>query len=112
MRRDLFPIVILCIVLAGTSAAWENTDIGSVSAPGSVEVSGDLRRAKIYYSRIEQDCDQADITAALESAMGFFRRHLSLELNLRYTPELVFFEDHTQEYRDRIEHLLHQIKDK
>jgi ribosome-binding factor A len=77
----------------------------------NVEVSADLRRAKIYYSRINQDVEEADITAGLNSAMGFFRRHLSRELNLRYTPELIFYQDHTQEYRDRIELLLHEIKD-
>lgn len=76
----------------------------------SVEVSPDLRRAKIFYSKLDSQFTEAEIEEALARAMGFFRRHLSRNIRLRYTPELIFLRDRTQETRERIDSLLEQIK--
>ena len=70
-----------------------------------VEMSRDLRRAKIYYG-----CSVADapaIARALERATGFLRSLLARELGLRYTPQLVFFRDESLDRQEAIERLLH-----
>jgi len=41
MVKQIIAITVLCLGLLGTASAWEDKDIGSVGAVGSVEVAGD-----------------------------------------------------------------------
>ncbi|MBN2272598.1 MAG: lamin tail domain-containing protein, partial [Sedimentisphaerales bacterium] len=41
MTKKMIAITVLCLGLLGTASAWEDGDIGSVGAVGSVEVAGD-----------------------------------------------------------------------
>ncbi len=50
-----------------------------------VDVSGDLRFAKVYYESSVEDVEKG-----LESAKGFLRSVVARELNIRFTPELEF----------------------
>lgn len=59
----------------------------------AVEVSGDLRVAKLFYSTLDPDGDCAPVEAALRSAAGFLRGRVAREINLRYMPELRFVHD-------------------
>ena len=57
-----------------------------------VEVSHDLRHAKVFVSAVNaEDRDQA--AAALQHARAFLRRGLAARLSLRTTPELHFQPD-------------------
>ncbi len=55
-----------------------------------VEVSGDLRHAKIFVSVMGSEEEQKDTMKALKHATGFLRHELAGRLTLRYMPELVF----------------------
>jgi ribosome-binding factor A len=55
-----------------------------------VEVSGDLRHAKIFVSVMGSEEEQKDTMKALKHATGFLRHELASRLVLRYMPELVF----------------------
>ena len=55
-----------------------------------VEMSPDLKRAKVYYV-VPQGVHAGKAGKGLERARGFFRSQLAGRLNLRYTPDLVFF---------------------
>ena len=55
-----------------------------------VEVSGDLRHAKIFVSVMGSEEEQKDTMKALKHATGFLRHELASRLTLRYMPELVF----------------------
>lgn len=59
-----------------------------------VEVSGDLRHAKIFVAPIfdDEEATQAQMQA-LEHATGFFRRHLAHSLDLRFAPQVHFLLD-------------------
>ncbi|MEO0238907.1 MAG: 30S ribosome-binding factor RbfA [candidate division WOR-3 bacterium] len=50
-----------------------------------VDVSGDLKLAKVYYESSVEDVEKG-----LESAKGFLRSVVARELNIRFTPELEF----------------------
>ena len=76
----------------------------------AVKVSPDLQLAKIYFSCFGGSAQSSEVGAGLKSASGFLRKHLSEELGLRYTPQLVFYFDETAENAARIETLLTQIK--
>jgi ribosome-binding factor A len=63
----------------------------------SVDVSGDLRYAKVYVSVLGNDKDKKSAIAALKSASGFIRREIGQRIQVRYTPELQFEIDNSIE---------------
>ncbi len=73
-----------------------------------VMVSPDLKQAKVYFV-LPVGGDEKEVLRALRKARGFFRSHLAKTLNLRYTPDLVFYFDDINEEVNRIDMLLHEI---
>lgn len=69
---------------------------GIVSITG-VDVSPDLRHAKVWVSVYGSDEDRSSTMAALHAARAFLRRELSRRLHLRNTPDLEFESDTTME---------------
>lgn len=74
-----------------------------------VELSDDLRHAKVYYTMFQGQATQEQVNRSLEKATGFMRSHLARTLNLRYTPELRFWYDEEFEKVAKIEKLLDEI---
>lgn len=66
-----------------------------------VETTSDLRYAKVYVSVFDKDCAKETLKG-LKSSGGYLRRELGQRLQLRYTPELVWEEDHSITYGARI----------
>lgn len=76
----------------------------------SVEMSNDLRHAKIYVSVYgDEQAEQASLEA-LRSAQGFLRREVTQRLRLRLAPELQFIADPSIEHGAHISALLREIK--
>jgi len=75
-----------------------------------VELTEDLRYAKIFFSVLGKEEDYKKTQAALDSALGFIRRLVAERLQLRFAPEIIFREDRSQEYSVRIEEVLNEIK--
>jgi len=75
-----------------------------------VELTKDLRYAKIYYSVLGQDQDYERTKKALDSALGFIRRLVAQRISMRFAPEIAFKEDRSSEYSVKIQGLLDQIK--
>ncbi len=73
---------------------------GMISITG-VETAPDLRTAKVYVSVFDKSRSQ-EVLKGLKSAGGYLRRELGAALQLRYTPELTFLEDHSIEHGTRI----------
>ena len=74
----------------------------------AVEVTPDLKFAKVYYSAMQGD--KKEVAKGLQSCAGFIRRQLAQRLNLRMTPELNFFEDHSIANGAHISKLLHSME--
>ncbi len=74
----------------------------------AVEVSGDLKFAKVFYSAMMGD--KKEISKGLKSSAGFIRREIAHRLNLRMTPEFSFYEDHSIENGAHISKLLNGIE--
>lgn len=74
----------------------------------AVDVTPDLKFAKIYFSAIMGD--KKEIKKGLVSASGFVRKRLAETLNLRVTPELTFEPDDSIEYGSHINSLLKKIE--
>ncbi len=75
-----------------------------------VEVSGDLRYAKIFVSVMGNAEEQAGTMRGLKHAAGFLRHELAGRLTLRYMPELVFKLDTSIEEGARVLELIHKIE--
>src|SRR6476661_733647 len=75
-----------------------------------VEVSHDLKYARIYVSVMGTPEEQRSTMDAFESGKGFIRREIGQRLDLRAVPELNFRLDTSAEYSDRINRLLNEIK--
>ncbi len=75
-----------------------------------VEVTKDLRLAKIYVSILGTDEQWKASLAALESARGFIHNWLRHHLSLRVTPSLVFRPDRSMARAAQIQELLAGLK--
>ncbi|MGA2619669.1 MAG: 30S ribosome-binding factor RbfA [Thermoguttaceae bacterium] len=58
-----------------------------------VEVSGDLRHAKVHVSVMGEEVQQNLSLRGLQSAAGFLQAKIAARLELRFTPRLVFLLD-------------------
>ncbi len=72
------------------------------------EVAPDLKVARIYFSAMGSD---SEAKAALQAACGKLRHHLASTLNLRITPELLFYADYSIEHGAQIARLLEDIRE-
>jgi ribosome-binding factor A len=75
-----------------------------------VEVSGDLRHAKIFVSVLGSEDEQAATIQALKHATGFLRHELASRLVLRYMPALVFKLDTSIEKGTRVLQLIRELE--
>ncbi|HOQ36445.1 MAG TPA: 30S ribosome-binding factor RbfA [Acetivibrio sp.] len=62
-----------------------------------VNVTKDLRYAKVYVSIMGNDEDKNSSLEGLKSAAGFIRREIGHRIQLRYTPEIHFEIDNSIE---------------
>ncbi len=63
-----------------------------------VEVSKDLRHAKVYVGSLGKGAARENVLQGLESTSGFIRRELAKRLDLRRVPELLFRMDENVEH--------------
>ena len=73
-----------------------------------VKMSDDLKLAKIYCSIYGDEEGIAKTLDALKRSKGFIRFLLGKRIKLRYTPEIAFILDRTQETASRIEEILNK----
>lgn len=77
-----------------------------------VEMSDDLRFANIYFTATGGAENVKAAGKGFQSAMGFIRKSLAKELDLRFTPQLRFYPDTSYDYGDKIERILKSLDDK
>ena len=77
-----------------------------------VDLTGDLRHAKLYVSVLGEESAKKSSMEALESATGYVRRQLSKRLGLRVSPEIVFVFDPSVEYSIRLEGLIEETRER
>jgi ribosome-binding factor A len=75
-----------------------------------VNVSGDLRVAKVYVSVLGSEPEQKQTMEALGSASGYVRHLLSRRLGLRVSPEVRFMFDPSVEYSIKLEKMLEEAR--
>ena len=74
----------------------------------AVEVTPDLKFAKVFYSSLNGD--KKEIAKGLKSSAGYIRKLIATRMNLRMTPEFTFCEDHSIEHGAHISKLFNSIE--
>ncbi|MBZ4663505.1 MAG: rbfA [Caloramator sp.] len=74
-----------------------------------VDVTKDLRYAKVYVSVFADNESKKSCIEGLKSASGFLRKELGNRIKIRYTPELIFELDESIEYSMKINDILREI---
>ncbi len=82
--------------------------VGFVTITG-VDLSPDLRHARIFVSTMGTEKQKAESLQALNHAAGWIRHELGQRIRMKFLPEVVFREDTSQEYGERIDRLLGEI---
>ncbi len=76
----------------------------------TVELTHDLRYAKVFFSVLGKEEEREKTKEALDSALGFIRRLIAQRIRLRFAPEISFKEDRSAEYSVRIQEALEEVK--
>jgi ribosome-binding factor A len=83
--------------------------LGFITVTG-VEVSRDLKLAKIYYTLLGSPEQADESSRALRRVTPFIRKLLGRKLHMRSIPDIVFTYDHSYEYGKRIDHILDSLR--
>ena len=87
-----------------------NPDIPELITVTRVDITRDLRHAKIYISVIGDNPQKTKALRALQSAAGYISTIASKRVVMRYFPTLTFKLDDSADQHLRIEELLSDIK--
>jgi ribosome-binding factor A len=74
-----------------------------------VEVSDDLRHAKIHVSIMGEEAQQTLCLRGLQSAAGFLQQKVAKRIDTRYTPRLTFLLDHGVKHSIEVSRLLREL---
>lgn len=77
-----------------------------------IEVTKDLRHAKVFVSILGKETDKIQTLQGLVSAGGFIRGELGRRLRLKHIPELIFKIDDSIEHAANMFKRLEEIKSK
>lgn len=75
-----------------------------------IDLTGDLRYAKVYFSILGDAANQESSVEGIESALGYIRRLVGERLKLKYVPELSFKFDRSMEYGINLEKTFERLK--
>jgi len=74
-----------------------------------VEVTRDLRHAKIFISLFGEENAKGEVFDVLKNAQGYIRRELAKRIRIRFVPEIEFKLDESIEYGVHIQKLINKI---
>ena len=75
----------------------------------AVDVSPDLRQAKVFFTVIGDEAERDRSAAGLKSSVSYIRQQLGRHLRMKFVPEIQFEYDGSVDYGNRIENLLREI---
>ncbi|KXS50299.1 MAG: ribosome-binding factor A [Halanaerobium sp. 4-GBenrich] len=84
--------------------------IGFVSVT-DVEVSGDLRHAKVFISVYGTDKEKEETMEGLQQAQGFVRKLVGERVKIHHTPEIIFRYDDSIENGVHISEIIKDLKE-
>ena len=86
----------------------KNSEITGLVSVTKVKITPDLRFAKVYMSLLNPK-SKVKTMEGLKKSSGYIRTQIAHKINLRITPELVFEEDDSMEYGEKIDKILKDL---
>ncbi len=83
--------------------------LGFITFTG-INVSPDLRNAKIFYSVLNPKYSKDELQVAMNDLRKAFRKYIGPELKIKNIPKLKFYLDESQEYSEKVDKLLKDLK--
>jgi ribosome-binding factor A len=83
--------------------------VATMTTVMNVEVTPDLKYAKIFISVLGDAKQKAEAIEGLKNASGFIRKELAHRINLRNTPQLSFVLDESVEYAIKMSKLIEEV---
>ncbi len=77
----------------------------------SVDVSPDLRSARIYFATTGDDVKVKNVLEGFKKARPYIKKLLGRALGLRYMPDIRFYYDDSLDYGARMEELFRSIEE-
>jgi ribosome-binding factor A len=84
--------------------------VGFVTVTG-VQMSPDLRHAKIFISLMGGEEEKKESLETLNHATGWIRHELGQRIRMKFVPDIIFLTDISQDYGDRIDRLIDEIRE-
>jgi ribosome-binding factor A len=78
----------------------------------NVDVTKDLKYAKVFVSVYGDETQKAKCIEGLKSSAGFIRKEIGANIKMRHIPELTFELDNSIEYGLHISKILNEINSK
>ncbi len=88
----------------------KNLEVSTLVTVTRVDITRDLRYAKVYISVIGTEAEKTTTLNALNTAAGFIAVHASKEVVMRFFPQLTFYLDKGLEQQFRVQELLNEIE--
>jgi ribosome-binding factor A len=101
LKKEIADIVLTCL---------QDPRISFVSIT-DVEVTSDLKLAKVYFSVLDP-LKETETLQILTHSKGFIKKELAGRVTLKFLPDLVFKPDESVRYGSKIDMILKEIKDK
>jgi ribosome-binding factor A len=95
-------------VLAQEIQRLKDPRVGFVTVT-HVDVSPDLRNARVYFTVLGTETEDRATTAGLRSASKHLRATLGKRIRLKFLPDLEFVHDRSVEHGGRMETLLREL---
>jgi ribosome-binding factor A len=102
LRRELGALI---------SEELNDPRLAQITSVTRVDVSPDLKTARVYISVLGDDAEKLASMEALESAAGLLRNALRDRVRIRYTPSLRFLPDTTIEAGAEMLALIDKVAD-
>ncbi len=84
--------------------------LGFITVTG-VEVSRDLKLAKVFYTLLGSPDQAQESSRALQRITPFIRKQLGKVLHMRSIPDISFRYDHSLEYGTKIDRILDSLRE-
>ena len=106
LGNQVREVLAQCLLFEAKDPRLQNVSITDV------ELSGDLRHAKVYFYVHQGDEQELkSLKKALDRAGGFLRSRLGQEIRSRHTPELVFYYDRSIERGAEMDEILRRVRE-
>ncbi|MGE5392757.1 MAG: 30S ribosome-binding factor RbfA [Candidatus Saccharibacteria bacterium] len=88
----------------------ERIDLPSMTTISKVEVSPDLKHAKVWITVLEGESKEQQVLDFLANELYGLQGELNRKFTMRNVPRISFFVDHSEEYASHINELLRKTK--